>query len=168
MYLVLCIYLCKPHDIVLVDYEDSNVNVRAKELEFPVRFYSVSFYTLWHQKCNSIEELQQCSLIEVSKKISMEAHTGNVFVSIDSEELKYLLACTFEVMLLSKWFLQAKKWFVCDLQTIWEVSAAGDKPKSLIMMHVPTVLTLLFVPKVIYSACQANLVLMKLHFFKCF
>lgn len=68
MYLVLCIYLCKPYDIVLVDYEDSNMNARAKELEFPVHFYSVSFYTSWHQKCNSIEELQQCSLIEVSKK----------------------------------------------------------------------------------------------------
>lgn len=109
MYLLLCIYLCKIHSIVLVNYGDSYMNAGAKELEFPVHFYSTSFRTTLHQKYNSVEELQQCSLIEVSQNVSMEAHTGNVFVSIDSEELKYLLACTFEVMLLSKWFLEAKK-----------------------------------------------------------
>lgn len=140
----------------------------AKEFEFPAHFYSVSLCSTQCQKRNSIGELQQCSLIEVSQKVSMEGHTGNVFVSIDSGELKYFLACTSEVMLLSKWFLEAKRWFACDLETIWEVSAAGDKPESLITMYVLTLLTLLFVPKVIYPASQAKLILMKLYFFKCF
>lgn len=53
---------------------------------------------------------------EVSQKVSMEAHIGNVFVSIDSGELKYLLAHTFEVMVLSKWFLETKKrWFANNM-----------------------------------------------------
>lgn len=81
----------------------------AKELEFPVHLYSVSFCTMQHQKCNTTEELQQCSLVEASKKVNMEARTGNVFVSSHSGQLKYPLACISEVMLLSKWFLEAKK-----------------------------------------------------------
>lgn len=59
----------------------------AKELEFPVHFYFISFCTMWHKKCNTIEEVQQCSLIEAGQKVSMEAYAGNVFVSSDSGEL---------------------------------------------------------------------------------
>lgn len=134
VFIYVCIYLCKPLWYCFGEIWGQLYERWAKELSFPVLFYSLSLCTMQCQKCNSIyrvTELQQCILIAVSQKVSTWAYIGNLFVSLESWRTKILFGMHFWAYTPHQIVPWNKNWLVCDLQIIWEVSAAGDQPKIL-------------------------------------